>query len=133
MAGAFCVYGVSRTLCRKQAAKKVPEYTHGESGGKKVVNVLSAPAWGDLVKAEGDKIFEASIKRAKISPEFDAPQFARDWIAAQPSDVKDTVVMCRAPKLDKLGAVVMKLGAVVMTWVEWDDAKVWPRPFGEGA
>ena len=78
-------------------------------------------------------MFSASDKIVKISPELDAPQFCKDWIAAQPCQVKFTKIMFRGPKIDKHGATVMKLGHPVLTWLEYDDSKPWPRPFGEGA
>jgi len=134
MSGAFCVYGISRSLCRKMAAKRVPEtyyVTDTADVTKKRLVALTPPQWGEEVNKEGDKDFETATKRVKISPELDTPQFCRDWITAQPADVKNAVVMARVPKTDKLGAVVMKLGAVVMTWAEYDESKQWARPFGE--
>lgn len=81
--------------------------------------------------AEADRLFEASEKQVRISPELDAPQFCRDWIAASPGDVKMTRLMCRGPKIDKHGATVLKDGAPVLTWLPFDESVVWPRPFGE--
>lgn len=123
--GAFCVFGVSRQICRKLAEKSVPTY---DSQTKKS---LTAPEWGERVSAEADRLFVESEKQVRISPELDAPQFCRDWIAASPGDVKLTRIMVRGPKVDKHGAVVMKEGASVLAWLPYDEATKTPRPFGE--
>lgn len=125
--GAFCVFGVSRSVCRKLAEKSVPTFD------KLTRRELTAPEWGALVKAEGDRLFVESMKEGRISPELDTPQFCRDWIAAQPGEVKLTRLMCRGPKIDKHGAVVIRKGAPVMVWLPYDETAAWPRPFGEDA
>lgn len=78
-------------------------------------------------------MFAESERQVRISPEFDAPQFCHDWIAASPGQVKLTRLMCRGEKIDKHGAVVTRLGAPVLTWLPYDENSVWPRPFGEAA
>lgn len=125
--GAFCVFGVSRSACRKLAEKSVPLIE------KNTRRVLTAAEWGDLVKAEGDRLFGESMKEGRISPELDAPQFCRDWIAAQPGEVRLTRLMCRGPKIDKHGAAVVRKGVPVLTWLPYDETVAWPRPFGENA
>lgn len=126
--GAFCVFGVSRTVCRKSAEKTVPLSENLPGGGTRY---LTAVEWGVRVRAEGDRLFNESEKQVRISPELDAPQFCRDWIAAQPDDVRLTKVMCRGEKIDKHGAIVTRLGAPVLTWLPYDESQMWPRPFGE--
>ena len=81
--------------------------------------------------AEVNRLFLISEKQVRISPELDAPQFCRDWIASAPGETKLTKIMCRGEKVDKHGAVVMRLGAPVLTWLDYDAALPWPRPFGE--
>lgn len=125
--GAFCVFGVSRQVCRKQAEKIVPTID------KETRRALSAADWGTRVIEEANQIFEKSEKLVRISPELDAPQFCRDWIAAQPGEVKLTKLMCRGPKIDKHGATVVRDGVPVFTWLPFDEATVWPRPFGEAS
>jgi hypothetical protein len=125
--GAFCVFGVSRQVCRKLAEKNIPTYD------SELKRSLTAPEWGVRVAAAGDRMFEESVKQVRISPELDAPQFCRDWIAASPADVKLTRVMYRGAKIDKHGAVVLKDGAPVLTWLPYDEAKPAARPFGEPA
>lgn len=125
--GAFCVFGVSRTTLRNKAEKAVPTT---EGTGKERRN-LSAPEWGERVAAEVERQFAESDKRARISPELDAPQFCIDWIAAQPDQVKLTSIMCRGPKIDKHGAAVVRNGAPVLEWLPYDEKAPYPRPFGE--
>lgn len=125
--GAFCVFGVSRQVCRKLAEKAVPTYS------KELKREMTAPEWGACVAIEADRMFEESEKQVRISPELDAPQFCHDWIAASPGDVKLTRLMYRGPKIDKHGAVVLKDGVPSLTWLPYDDAKPVARPFGEPA
>ena len=125
--GAFCVFGVSRQVCRKQAEKNVPTYC------AEAKRSLSPAEWGGRVMIEIDRLFEVTERQVRISPEFDAPQFCRDWIAAAPGEVKLTRLMCRGEKVDKHGAVVVRDGVPVLTWLPYDETTAWPRPFGEVA
>lgn len=123
--GGFCVYGVSRQHCRKQAEKQV------STTDPKTKRSYTPVEWGELVSDLTEKLFAESSKQVRISPELDAPQFCRDWIAASPGEVKLTRLMYRGEKIDKHGAVVLKDGAAVLAWLPYDEAKAWPRPFGE--
>jgi hypothetical protein len=125
--GAFCVFGVSRTHCRKQAEKSVPV-----SVSVRPHEVfLTAAEWGGAVATETNRLYEASVKQVRISPELDAPQFCRDWIAAAPGETKLTKIMCRGDKVDKHGSVIMRQGAPVQTWLDYDEhalRKIPPHP-----
>lgn len=123
--GAFCVFGVSRQVCRRQAEKNVATFC------PVFKRELTAPEWGKRVALEANRLFIESMKQVRISPELDAPQFCRDWIAAAPNDVRLTRIMVRGPKHDKHGTPVIKDGAPVLTWLPYDETKNWPRPFGE--
>lgn len=117
--GAFCVYGVSRSLCKAQAEKKVSVRHDKELGRAPTIQ-----EWAARVAVMTEQLFIDSDKRVKISPEFDAPQFCRDWIAADPTHIKQALIMARAEKTDKNGERVIKAGAPVMTWVEYVEPKV---------
>jgi hypothetical protein len=93
--GAFCVFGISRTNCRKTAEREVPTVENKRS--------LDIAEWARRVAVRTEELFEVTIKRVKVSPELDAPQFCRDWLNAQPGEVKQAVVMYRGPKIDKQG------------------------------
>lgn len=128
--GAFCVFGVSRQVCRKKAEASVPaDGVITDANNKK--RSLTAAEWGARVMSEANRLFDESVKQVRISPELDAPQFCRDWIAAAPGEVKLTRIMVRGAKVDKHGATVLKDGAPVLTWLDYDEANDWPRPFGE--
>lgn len=126
--GAFCVFGISRSACLKKAEKKVAVTVPGTKG-----KTYSPAEWGVRVREVAEAIFAEATRRERISPELDAPQFCRDWLAAQPGEVRQPVIMRRGPKLDKAGAPVTRNGAQVMTWIEFDDKTAIPRPFGEAA
>lgn len=117
MSGAFCVFGVSRAHCRKQAEKTVSTSAVVEGRRRE----LTAPEWGRLVAIEADRLFSSTEKQVRISPELDAPQFCRDWIKAQPDEVRLTKIMCRGDKIDKHGAVVLRDGAAAQTWLDYDE------------
>jgi hypothetical protein len=112
--GAFCVYGASKSLCRARIEKKL-----SSSYDEDLKRAPTVAEWA----AKRDKLTEAAFvaqeKREKISPEFDAPQFCKDWIAADPSHIRMPLIMVRAEKTDKHGERILKAGAPVMTWVEY--------------
>jgi hypothetical protein len=111
--GAFCIYGVSRSICKANASKMVGPFDI------ELRRSLTAEEWASKRDALTDRMFAATKRRVKISPELDAPQFCRDWLAAGPENVRDTVVMVRGPKIDKHGREVKKDGVVVQTWLEY--------------
>lgn len=111
--GAFCVFGISRTLCKATAAKKTPEYDAKER------RMLSPVEWAARRDEMADALYAETTRRVKISPELDAPQFCRDWLATDPDHVRDTVIMVRGPKTDKHGNEVKRNGATVETWLEY--------------
>jgi hypothetical protein len=111
--GAFCVFGVSKGLCKTKAERKVP--THDKDLKRE-----SSPAeWAVRRDAYAAQLFEQADRPVRISPEFDAPQFCSDWLAVSPGEVKLARVMVRGPKVDKNGKPVVKGGAPVLTWVEY--------------
>ena len=111
--GAFCVYGISRTLCKAAAAKKTPTYDH------KARRHIGLEEWTVMRDALAEELYEQATRRVKISPELDTPHFCRDWLATDPGHVRDTVIMVRGPKIDKNGAEVKRNGATVETWLEY--------------
>lgn len=111
--GAFCVFGISRTLCKIAATKKTPTYDAKEKRD------LSMEEWTARRDEMAEALFSDSTRRVKISPELDATQFCRDWLAVDPEHVRDTIVMVRGPKIDKHGNEVKKGGAVVKTWLDY--------------
>jgi hypothetical protein len=86
--GGFCVFGVSRQLCKATAERQIVAY------GKTVAE------WARERDALAARLFEETIKAVRISPEFDAPQFCEDWMAVTPSEIKLAKVMAYVPKTD---------------------------------
>lgn len=111
--GAFCVFGIGRTVCQAAAARKVPTID------LETRKNLTPAEWAVRRDALADQLFAEATRRVKISPELDAPQFCNDWIAADPSHVRDTVLMVRGPKLDKHGNRIIRDGAPVETWLDY--------------
>lgn len=111
--GAFCIYGISRSICKATAIKKTPTRDSKENRD------LSPEEWVTRRDLMAEQLFTEAKRRVKVSPELDSPHFCRDWLAADPSHVRDTVLMVRGPKRDKKGEIVVKGGAPVETWVEY--------------
>lgn len=102
--GAFCVFGISKGLCKLKAERKVPTFD------KDAKRELSPMEWAVRRDAHAAKLFEEAVRPMRISPEFDAPQFCHDWLAVSPGEVKLARVMVRGPKIDKNGNPVVRGG-----------------------
>jgi len=113
---AFCVFGVSREICRTAVAKQQPVFLVGPFGRRD----LTPQEWGAEVERIADRVFNETTKIGRISPEFDSPQFCNDWIAVSPDQVKLTQIMVRIPATDKQGGVKMRKGVPVMAWTPYN-------------
>jgi hypothetical protein len=105
--GAFCVFGVSKGLCKHKAARKIPTFVVVDKNTKRE---LSPVEWAARRDAHAAKLFDEADRPVKVSPEFDAPQFCHDWLAVSPGEVKLARVMVRGPKIDKKGNPVVRGG-----------------------
>ncbi|MFD1555999.1 hypothetical protein ACFSHT_10240 [Paraburkholderia silviterrae] len=112
--GGFCVYGQSMEVARKRAEKKVSEFDPGTR------RPLTPVEWKERVDAEAVGIF-AQMKPVRVSGEFDAPQFARDFIdvALETAQCANMAVMRIEKKRDAKGNNVLSKtsGLPLMTWV----------------
>ena len=110
---AFAVYGVVYSECLAQAKKNVPATI------KKDGNIieLTQEEWIDAVKAIAEKSFKSS-KPKKISIQYDAPQFCRDFIDLLAKQRhRDCQIYCA-----KKEAVIRKGKKIIRTiWVPMDD------------
>jgi hypothetical protein len=116
--GAFCVFGVSKSLCKDRVGKKLP------TRDPKLGRELSPAEWAARRDEQALEVFEKAEKPVKISPEFDAPQFCRDWFSVSPEEVRLARVMVRGPKVDENGNPVVRRGAQVMTWLPYEGLKL---------
>lgn len=115
--GAFCVFGLSKAACKATAERVLPSYEiYGE-----VRRELTMEEWRIKRDAMASKLLQESEKVVRISPEFDAPQFCRDWIAVAPGEIRLAKIMVRGPKVDGGGNPVKRKGVQVMTWVEFSE------------
>lgn len=98
---AFCVFGMTLSHAQKLAAKRLEK-----SGAD--VSCKTKEEWRNKVQAAAEAIL-TSHAPTQVSPTFDAPQFARDWIevAKQTSKIYAPVVMVRSQKIDKHGNTVI--------------------------
>lgn len=112
--GAFCVFGVSRSACLTSAQRRTPERD------PKTLRAYSIGEWALLRDAMAEKLFNETTRLTKISPELDAPQFCRDWLAIDPDNVRGAIIMVRGPKMDKNGNPVKRNGVVVEIWLEYE-------------
>lgn len=94
--GGFCVFGVSKSACKAAADKAV--LTIVVRDGETIS--LTIDEWRVKRDAMAIRLYEESEKLVRISPEFDAPQFCRDWMAAAPGEIKLAKIMVRGPKFD---------------------------------
>lgn len=102
--GAFCVFGISKGICKTKAERKVATFD------KDAKRDLSPLEWAARRDAFAAKLFEEADRPVRVSPEFDAPQFCHDWLAVSPDQVKLARVMVRGPKTDKDGKPVVRGG-----------------------
>lgn len=104
---AFCVFGMTLDAAIKRAEKKL--------AGEK----LTMDVWKQKVREAAEQIL-ISAKPIQVSPPFDAPQFAEEWIAIarKTSRIYGACVMVRKPKHDKKGNPVIgkASGLPLMAW-----------------
>lgn len=93
---AFCVYGMTLPVATKRAEKKL----EGEK--------IAIEEWNAKVREMAETILVQAAP-TQVSPTFDAPQFAKDWIevARKTSRIYAPKVMVRKPKKDKHGNPVV--------------------------
>jgi hypothetical protein len=111
----FCVFGVSREQCRKAAEESTPTTENKTT--------IPVDEWRRRVVEKARELFEGGASRSKqISPAFDAPQFAEEWVRIGLSSgaITNPVIMTRGTKLDKKGAVRMnKRGMEIISWIPY--------------
>ncbi|MDR6394650.1 hypothetical protein [Herbaspirillum seropedicae] len=109
---AFCVFGVSRSDCMRIAEKKIKRYDDEKKRN------LTMEEWRAAVDALAQDLFATTTRHRQVSPAFDAPQFARDWVAVavRSDQVKGADIRVRDVVLDGEGKPVKRNGKILMTW-----------------
>ena len=108
----FCVFGVSRANCKQRAERAVPSS-----------RFLTVDEYAQRVAEIERELFSAEARPRQISPVFDAPQFAEEWIAValKTEDIKSPKIMVRGVNTDRRGnQKVNKKGIPVISWVPYE-------------
>ena len=87
--GAFCIYGISYSDCLAVAERKV---SATEFVGKDEWRNLSLAEWAAKRDKVAKELFENGTRLTRVSPEFDAPQFCKDWLAINPANVRNAEI-----------------------------------------
>lgn len=107
---AFCVYGMTLPVALKRAEAKLRDSS------------ISVEEWSAKVREVAEAILTQGAP-TQVSPTFDAPQFAKDWIevARRTSRISGAKVMVRKPKVDKHGnGIVSKsTGLPALGWAPY--------------
>lgn len=119
--GAFCIFGISRSICKAKADKQTPTRVReeGKPGEKARERVLSIEEWAVKRDEMAEQLFTEATRKVRVSPELDAPHFCLSWLQADPKNVREAVLMVRGPKHDKHGNPIKRNGVQVETWLEY--------------
>ncbi|RZS80615.1 hypothetical protein [Pigmentiphaga kullae] len=116
----FCVFGMTALVARAIAEEEIGWTVPGENFSRP--RQISREERAALVDKRAAELFEKRAVR-QISPAFDAPQFAHEWldIARRSTRVRGGCVMVRGPKINAKGApVISKItGLPVTTWLPY--------------
>jgi len=113
--GGFCVFGVTMEDCVARATKKIRVYD------KELKRNLTPLEHKEKVDALAKEMFVACHRAKQISPAFDAPQFAKDWIevAKRTINAHSIKIMARDEKIDEKGNPVLRKGKPVIGWTPY--------------
>ncbi|WP_009522296.1 hypothetical protein [Imbroritus primus] len=114
--GGFCVFGVSKTACKDRARRNTKTYS------PTLKRELTIREFENLVSEKADALFAGDAKPKQISPEFDAPQFCREWIevALRDGSIRSASVMARKQKVDGNGKPVHgRAGRPLFVWAPY--------------
>jgi hypothetical protein len=111
----FCVFGVTMEQCIEKARKKVKSYD------KEAKRHLEVEEYNAKVEVLARELFATGKGAKQISPAFDAPQFARDWIELAKKTIQSHSIrmMARGEKIDDKGGPVLRKGKPVIGWTPY--------------
>jgi hypothetical protein len=111
----FCIFGVTVAKAAAKADKKVPQYENG--------NMKPQDEYEAELAEETDRIYK-TMKPVQISPGFDAPQFAQQWLelCKKSMQCRAMTMRVRTPKINKHGSEVRSkaTGKVLLAWNPYD-------------
>lgn len=108
----FCVFGVSKVACICKA----------ETLAAKRTNYMPVNQYLQMTREIADKLFH-SEKPKQVSPRFDSPQFAAEWIdiRVRGGALRSARIMTFGVRLDKNGNERMnKKGEPIIGWVPYE-------------
>lgn len=109
----FAVYGMTEATALAEARKRTSTIEHGE--------VLDPETWEQRVRRAVDRILD-SKRVKKVSPSYDAPQFAQQFLElARRSRHRDLVIKASMVVKDADGLPVLnkKTGKPKRAWVDY--------------
>nr|WP_132451672.1 hypothetical protein [Paraburkholderia sp. BL8N3] len=113
------MFAASLDVAKVRAEKKVSTYD------KEAKRPLTESEWRERVALEATNIF-GRMKPVRVSPEFDAPQFAKEFCSLAEKTYADAItnmkVMRIGEKIDAKGNPVISktTGQPQLTWVPFD-------------
>lgn len=117
---AFCVFASSMPVAIERAKKRVSLIDPHTKERR------TESEWLAVVKEVAPSIF-AKMKPVQVSPAFDAPQFAEEWIelARATGDYDGYAIKCRGISRDKTGApkISKTSGLEITAWVNYEPGK----------
>ncbi|WP_430293031.1 hypothetical protein [Pseudomonas sp. B1-22] len=116
----FAVFGMTRDVALADAKKKTStSRTVTDQRGRKVSVPMSMAEWVEAVEKRADEIMEG-VKTKQLSPMFDSPQFANDFIALarRTLDCRDMHIKARVTLTNEKGEPLIdkKTKAPKMGW-----------------
>lgn len=114
----FAVFGMTRDFALAEARKKTPTTRIELVEGTRVTVDLTPEEWEVAVQKRADEAM-AGTRTVQLCKPFDAPQFARDFIALcrNRGGCRDLTIKARAPEKDGHGQIrKTKKGAPLLSW-----------------
>ncbi|WP_236189348.1 hypothetical protein [Pseudomonas pharyngis] len=114
----FAVFGMSESWAREEA--KETTSTHKMDGGKRLERTIAE--WEEAVEAEVERIM-ASKKSVRLSPMFDAPQYAQQFMEMARASLvcRDLKIRTKAVLVDAKNKPIInpKTGAPKVGFADW--------------
>jgi hypothetical protein len=117
----FAVFGMTMDLARQEARKIVPTTRQNTGPGPRLIE-LTEREWLEKVELYAGEVFSGK-KVKQISPAFDAPQFAEQFIelARKAGECRGLKIRARQTLMDEKGEPVFskKTKAPRIVWLDY--------------